>query len=304
MRTHLFFDRFVSLALCAAFALIAAAAVQRWVVKGALPGPVWWLAAPVLAGVAALLFAMLRRIELRDVATLVDRLGGTHDRSLTALAFAESPTPFQTLAAQECRAFLAKKNFARLVPIRVPRAARYLLIPIVTLALLHWEARLADDARRRTAEAAQKEAAPTAQRLEQLAKEIEKSPEIAKDDELKKLAEQLRKSAEQLRAQKNGADEAAKAALRELSNLEQMLAQMQKPPASATPEEMKRLAEDLAKNDATKAAADAMKAGNLAEAAKELDDASKQPTKELAEKTLREALERLSAGCRATSSSV
>ncbi len=293
MRAQLFFDRFVALALCAAFALIAVAAVQRWVVKGALPQPVWWLAAPVLAAVAALLFAMLRRIELRDAACLVDRLGGTHDRSLTALAFAETPTPFQTLAAQECRAFLAKKNYARLVPIRVPQAARYLLIPIVTLALLHWESRLADDARRRSAEAAQKEAGPTAQRLEQLAKEIEKSPDAAKDEELKKLAEQLRKSAEQLRAQDNGADEAAKAALRELSNLEQMLAQMQKPPASATPEEMKRLAEDLAKNDATKPAADAMKAGDMAEAAKELEDAAKHPTKEEAEKTLRDALERL-----------
>ena len=289
----MFFDRFVSLALCAAFALIVIAMVQRWILKGALPGPVWWLAAPVLAGVAALLLAMLRRIEIRDVAGCVDRLGGTHDRFLTALAFAKTPTPFQSLAAQECRDFLAKKNFARLIPIRLPQAARWLLIPIVTLALLHWESRLAADARRLAAEAAQKEAAPTAQRLEQLAKEIEKSPDGAKDEELKKLAEQLRKSAEQLRAQDNGADEAAKAALRELSSLEQMLAQMQKPPASATPEEMKRLAEDLAKNDATKPAADAMKAGNLAEAAKELEDAAKQPTKEEAEKTLRQALERL-----------
>ena len=293
IRIQLFFDRFVGLALCAAAALIAIGAAQRWVLHGALPGPVWWAAAPALAGFAALLFAMFRRIELRDIAGLVDRLGGTHDRSLTALAFAESPTPFQTLAAQECRAFLAKKNFARLVPIRLPHAARYLLIPVVTLALLHWESRIAGDARRRAAEAAQAEAGPTAQRLEQLAKEIERSPDAAKDEELKKLAEQLRKSAEQLRAQDNGADEAAKAALRELSNLEQMLAQMQKPPAIASPEEMKRLAEDLAKNDATKAAAEAMKAGNLAEAAKELEDAAKQPTKDEAEKTLREALERL-----------
>ena len=293
VRTQWFLDRFTSLALCAAFALIVIAAVQRWVLKGALPDPLWWLAAPALAGLAALLFAMLRRIELRDIAGLLDRLGGTHDRSLTALAFAENPTPFQTLAARECRAFLAKKNFARLVPIRLPRAARFLLFPIFTLALLHWESRLADDARRRTAGAAQKETAPTAQRLEQLAKEIEKSPDAAEDGELKKLAGQLRKSAEQLRKQDHGADEAAKAALRELSNLEQMLAQMQKPPASATPEEMKRLAEDLAKNDATKSAAEAMKAGNLAEAAKELEDAAKQPTKEEAEKTLREALDRL-----------
>ena len=290
---QLFLERFVSFALCAAVALIVAAAAQRWLLSGTLPGSVWWFAAPALACVAALLAAMCRRFALRDIAGLVDRLGGTHDRSLTALTFAESATPFQELAAQECRGFLSKKNFARLVPVRLPTAARYLLVPVITIALLHWESRLAADARQRAADAAQKEAAPTANRLEQLAKEIEKAIDPAKDAKLKKLAEQLKKSAEQLRAQENGAEEAAKAALRELSNLEQMLAQMQKPPASATPEEMKRLAEDLAKNDATKAAAEAMKAGNLAEAAKELEDAAKQPTKEEAEKTLREALDRL-----------
>ena len=293
VRAQWFLDRFVSLALCAAFALIVIAAVQRWLLHGAPLGPVWWIAAPALACIVALLAAVLRRIDIRDIAGLVDRLGSTHDRALTALAFAESATPFQQLAAQESRAFLSKKNFAKLIPIRLPHAARYLLIPVITLALLHWESRLAADARQRAAEAAQREAAPTAQRLEQLAKEIEKTLDPAKDDELKKLAEQLKKSAEQLRAEDNGADEAAKAAMRELSNLEQMLRQMQKPPASASPEEMKRLAEALAKNDATKPAAEAMQAGNLAEAAKELEDAAKQPTKEEAEKTLREALERL-----------
>ena len=293
VRAQWFLDRFVSLALCAALALIAIAALRRGLLHGAPLGPVWWIAAPSLACIGALLAAMFRRIDLRDIAGLVDRLGGTHDRSLTALAFAESATPFQQLAARESRAFLSKKNFARLIPIKLPHAARYLLVPVVTLALLHWESRLAADARQRAAEAAQKEAAPTAQRLEQLAKEIEKTLDPTKDDELKKLAEQLKKSAEQLRAENNGADEAAKAAMRELSNLEQMLRQMQKPTASASPEEMKRLAEALAKNDATKPAAEAMQAGNLAEAAKELEDAAKQPTKEEAEKTLREALDRL-----------
>ena len=293
MRAQSFCDRFVSFALCAAFALIFIAAVRRWVLHGPPLPPVWWLAAPALAGLAAFVGTIARCIELRDVAGIVDRLGGTHDRSLTALAFAETTTPFHQLAAEECRAFLAKKNFAGLIPIRLPHAARYLLVPIVTLALLHWESRIAADARQRATDAAQKQVNPTAQQLEQLARQIEKTLDPAKDEELKKIAGQLRKSAEQLRAQDNGADEAAKAALRELSNLEQMLQQMQKPPADASPEEMKRLAEALAKNDATKPAAEAMKAGNLAEAAKELEEAAKQPGRDEAEKTLREALERL-----------
>ena len=288
-----FFERFVTFALCAAFALIAFAAAQRWVWHGPPPARIWWLAAPSLAGLAAFLTTMLRRVELREIAGLVDRLGGTHDRALTALAFAETPTHFQKLAIEECRAFLAQKNLARLIPIRLPRAVPWLLIPIITLALLHWESRLADDAREREKAAAQKQVNPTANQLEQLAKEMGETLDPAKDEALKKLAEQLRKSAEQLRTQDSGADEAAKAALRELSQLQQMLQQMQKAPADASPEEMKQLADDLAKNDATKDAAAAMKSGDLAQAAQELEDAARQPTKEEAEKTLREALDRL-----------
>ena len=294
MRAQWFFERFVRFALCAGFALIVIGAWQRWVQPGTPLLRIWWFAAPALAGVAAFIVTMLRRVDLRDVAGIVDRLGGTHDRSLTALAFRETPTPFQQLAAEECRAFLAKKDLARLIPIRLPRAIRYLLIPLVTLALLHWESRIAADARRLAAEAAQKQVTPTVIQLEKLAKEIEKTLDPAKDEELKNLAEMLKKSAEQLRAQDNGADEAAKAALRELSNLEQMLQQMQKAPANASAEEMKKLAEELAKNETTKEAAEAMQSGDLAQAAKELEEAAKQPTKEEAEKTLREALDRLS----------
>lgn len=293
MRAQWFFDRFVSFALCAAFALIVITASQRWLLHGPPLQPLWWLAAPAFAVVAAMFATMLRRVEMRDVAGIVDRLGGTHDRSLTALAFTENPTPFQRLAAEECRTFLAKKNLARLIPIRAPRAIRYLIIPIITLALLHWESRIAAEGRERAAEAAQKQVSPTANQLDALAKEIEKSLDPAKDDELKKLAGQLKKSAEQLRAQDNGADEAAKAALRELSNLQQMLQQMQKAPASASPEEMKQLAAELAKNESTKPAAEAMQSGDLEKAAKELEDAAKQPSKEEAEKTLKEALDRL-----------
>lgn len=294
MRAHWFMDWFVRFTLCAGFMLIVIVAGLRWVLHREPLPPAWWLAAPAFAALAAFFATMLRRVPLPDVAATVDRLGGTHDRSLTALAFTGKPTPFQQLAADECRAFLARKNLPRLIPIRMPGAIRYLIFPVITLALLHWESRIAAGERQRAAEAAQKQVSPTANQLEQLAKEIEKSLDPAKDEELKKLAEQLRKSAEQLRAQENGADEAAKNALRELSNLQQLVQQMQKPPENVSPEEMKQLAEALAKNEATKPAADAMQAGDLAKAAQELEDAAKQPTKEEAEKALREALERLS----------
>ncbi len=293
MRFQWFMERFVTFVLCAALVLVVITAAQRWLLHMPPLSPPWWLVAPAVAVVLAWLAAWLRRVDLREVAAVVDRLGNTHDRSLSALAFGEKTTPFQELAAQECRTFLAQKNLARLIPVRFPSAVGYVLIPLATLTLLQWEARLAGDARQRLAEAAQKQVDPTAQQLEKLAREIDKSLDPNKDAVLKKLAEQLKKSAEQLRAQENGADEAAKAALRELSNLEQMLQQMQKAPASASPEEMKQLGEELAKNDATKAAAEAMKSGDLQKAAKELEDAAKQPGKEEAEKTLREALDRL-----------
>ncbi|HZJ17447.1 MAG TPA: hypothetical protein VFD27_20510 [Chthoniobacteraceae bacterium] len=294
LRTQLFFESFVSIALAAGLALLIAAAVQRWLRDGATLDALWWWGALVFVTVSALLAAGCRRLGLKEIAILVDRLGGTRDRFLTALSFADSASDFENLAVHECRAFLAKRNFARHVPLRLPFATRYLLVPAIALALLQWEAQLAEEARRRAAEAAQQEVGGTTSQLEQLAKEIEKANDKAGDEELKKIAEQVKKSAEQLRAQNNGADEAAKAALRELSNLEQMLQQLQKPPAAATPEEMKQLAKSLAQNPATEKAAEALEAGQLAEAAKELEEAAKQePTKEEAEKTLREALERL-----------
>jgi hypothetical protein len=293
MRTQGFLDRFIRFTLFAALALIVATAGHRWLAFFPPVPSEWWLIAPGIAFLAAFIATMLRPIALRDVAAIVDRLGGTRDRSLTALAFAEKSTPFQQLAEDECRTFLAKKNLSRLIPIRLPRTVRHLLIPVVTLALLHWESRIAADDRRLAAETAQMQVGPTVRHLEQLAREIEKTLDPANDDDLKKLAEQLRMSAADLRAQENGAEEAAKAALRELSSLEQMLREMQKPPESATPEELKQLGNALAQNDATKQAAEAMKAGNLAEASRELEEAAKKPTKEEAEKTLREALERL-----------
>jgi tetratricopeptide (TPR) repeat protein len=276
--------------------MLIASAAQRWLLQGGALGASWWWGALGIVAVGALLAAAWRQFDLKEVAVLVDRLGGTRDRFLTALTFAGSERDFEGLAFHECRAFLATENFARRVRVRLPFATRFLLVPAIALALLQWEARLAEDARRRAAEAAQREVGGTTQQLERLAKEIEKASDKAGDEELKRIAEQLKKSAEQLRAQNNGADDAAKAALRELSNLEQMLQQLQKPPAAATPEEMKQLAKSLAQNPATEKAAEALQAGQLADAAKELEDAAKQePTKEEAEKTLREALDRLAA---------
>jgi chemotaxis protein histidine kinase CheA len=294
LRANLFLDRLATFVLFAGMALVVIAAARRWLLH-ANPLPIQWAAYAAGAAVLfALMAAIARRIDLHAVAECVDRLGETRDRFLSALTFSKAETDFQELARNECRTFLRRKKLERLVRLRLPGVVLWLAVPAIAILLMQWEWQLAADARRAAAEAAQRETEPTANRLEQLAKEIEKTNDPEREAELKKLAEQLRKSAERLRAQDNGAEEAAKAALRELSSLEQMLAQMQKPPASASPEEMKELAKALEKNDATKDAAQAMKEGKLAEAGNKLEDAAKQElTKQEAEKALKDALDRL-----------
>ena len=151
------------------------------------------------------------------------------------------------------------------------------------------------DARRLAAAEAQLRAGPTARQLEQLAQELAKTKEATADQDLDKIAEHLRQSAQRLRAEDASAEEATKAGLRELAELEQMLRQMQEQaPPNTSPEELQQLAKALAQNEATKKVAEALQAGQLAEAAQRLEAAAKDaPSQEAAEQTLREALERL-----------
>ncbi len=293
IRFGLFVEWLMVFALLIAAGLVVWAALGRWLGFPLSLDQRTLAGAPAAAVLLAVLAAAFHRISLDDVATTLDRLGDTHDRFLTALSFSKAPDAFQDLALHECRRFLARNDFSRRIPLRWPREARWLAVPLLALALLHWESRIDAAARALAAEAAQREVAPTLRQLDQLAKQISKDAEANRDEELKKIAAQLKKSADQLRAQENGADDAAKAALRELSKLEQLVQQMQQPPASASPEELKQLAKALEQNDATKQAAAAMQSGKLDAAAERLDDAAKQPDKEAAEKTLREALERL-----------
>jgi hypothetical protein len=232
-----------------------------------------------------------------EVAATVDRLGDTRDRFVTALKFSELPSivEMQAMALRECRVFIQSRDFRTLTRWRWPREAPYLLVPAIALALLQWEERIAVQEKRSAAAAAQLEVAGTVRHLEQLARETEKANEQANSEELKKMAEQLKRSAEELRAGATDKTEAEKAALRQLSALEQLVREMEKSPANASAEEMKEVAEALARNDATKDAAAAMQAGKMAEAAKALDDAAQKDevTAEKAEEALQQALQRL-----------
>ena len=291
----------VRCALFAGGALVVLGAGNRWLL-GRLPlDPQVALAAAAAVPVLALLAAIAQRKTLPQIAGLLDRLGGTRDRFFTALAFSkdEAGSEMQAMAVRECAAFARGGDFGRLVRVRVPREAAWLLVPAVALGMLQWEARTAFAARLAETGAAKSEVEDTAKKLEELARQTEKANAEAMTGELRKIAGELRRSAEQLRANATHPEDAAKSALRELSALEQMVQELQKSPG-ASPEEMKEMAKALAENEATKEAAKAMDAGELAKAAEELEKAMRQLAEKKDERTeqqiqqaLEQALKRL-----------
>jgi len=286
----------IKAALLTGAALVVLGAVNRWLL-GRLPLD-WPVAGGVAsaAGLIALVVTVARRRNLAEVAGVVDRLGGTRDRFLTALNFSTEANDdgMRSMAVQECVRFVQGGKFSRLVPVRMPREAVYLLVPVVALALLQWEARETFAVRDAATAEARAAVEDTAKKLEELARQTAKANEEAKSEELKKLAEQLQRSAEELRANAKNAEAAGKSALRELSALEQLVQEMQKSPAAATPEEMAALAKALEENAATKDAAEAMAKGDLAKAAEELEKAMQQLAEQKDERTpeqIKEALD-------------
>ncbi len=282
--------------------LVIAGVIRRFIFN--LPP---WSAQLALWGAAAVvglsLFATwLRRPSLPQTAVAIDRLGSTRDRFLTALDFsAEANTPsLRALAVRECTEFIRGGDFARLVRLRFPRELPYLIVPALALALLYWEARGTLGERAEEKAAAQAEVEGTAKTLEELARQMEKADEKNQTEDLKKLAEELKRSAQQLRAEATTSEEAEMAALRELSELEKLVQELQKQPGTPSPAELRELAQALEKQDETKDAAASLTAGDLAKAAEQLEKAMKDlteagddATKEQIDKALKEAMERL-----------
>ncbi len=289
-------------ALLLGAALVVVGAVKRALF--ALPpwsAPLaWWGAAAALALSVGLTW--LRRLTLPEAAAAIDRLGQTRDRFLTALDFSkdDGDPGLRALAVQECAQFVRGGNFARLVRLRVPRELPYLIVPALALALLYWEARGTLGARAEEVAAAQAQVEGTAKKLEDLARQMEKANEKTPTEDLKKVAEELKRSAQQLRAEAKTSEEAEKASLRELSELEKLVQELQKQPGTPTPAELRELAKALEKQEQTKEAAASLKEGALAKAAEQLEKAMQdlaekgdEATKEQIEQALKDAMERL-----------
>jgi plasmid stabilization system protein ParE len=258
-----------------------------------LPAMSLWVLIPPFAGgiVCSGIMALAFPPTLREAARAADAIWDTDDRFVTAIDFLgrKTPTDFEKLALAECAQFVNREKRTAEVP--PPAELRWVVVPIVMIAILSWDSVREESAAQALVEASTRETSGTVRKLDKLAVQLEKKS--AAEDEARKLAERLRKAAEQLRAEAKEGRDGEKAALRELSKLEQLVNEMRQQHA-ATPEELKALAEALAKHDETKDAAEEMKHGNFAEAAKKLDEAANNPeTAAAAEKSLERAVEHL-----------
>lgn len=283
------------------YGLLLALTAAAWWLGEFAPNPEgipFMLGWPLAFGTAAgLVLALIRFPAMEHVARTADRVGGTRDRLLTGLLFSRKSvvTEIESLAVAEADGYARGRDFRRLFPIRVPQEFFWLLAPLAMIGLLWWDAMQAAAARDRHAADATAEIAGTAGQLERLAGNLEAKALQGNDADILRIADRLRRSAEQMRAEAARGGDAQKAALRELAMLEQMAKELRQPEA-ATPDELKALADALMRNDRTRPAADDMKRGDLAEAAKKLgkEAASPEtPPDEQMRQTIRQALDHL-----------
>ncbi|MEQ1851603.1 MAG: hypothetical protein ABMA01_08425 [Chthoniobacteraceae bacterium] len=278
--------------------LMALTAVAWWAgefrpVPAEIPFVLGW--PPAAGALAGLVLAVLGRPATEDVARTVDAIGATRDRLLTGLLFSRKPDPTAMESLALAARYVRGRDFRPLLPIRPPRELAWLGAPIAVLALLWWDAMHMASTRERRAETEAAAISGTTDGIERLAREIERQADHSKEAELKKLAGRLRQSAEQMRAEAARGGDAQKAALRELAMLEQWVKELRRP-GTATPDELKTLADALMKHEQTREAAKDIETGDLARASKKLGQAAQEQNAASAEKlrqTIEQALDHL-----------
>ena len=253
---------------------------------------------PFMFGViAALAITALRFPRLDRVARALDVAGATRDRFVTGLRLVEKGrvSELETIAMREIAGWVRGRKLGALLPVRFPRELLWIAVPVAMLALLWWDAM--HTAAGKDQRAAQETAAisGTAEQLEHIAKLTDILANENQEKVMKLIAERLRQSAGQMRAEAADGKDARKAALRELALLEEFVKELRRPEA-ATPEELKALAEAMAKHEQTREAAKDIAGGNIADAAKKLTQAAAQdgaPNAAAVRETLKQALDHL-----------
>lgn len=249
----------------------------------------------ILGALAALVSTAIQFPRLERVARALDAAGATRDRFVTGLRLAEKAgtNELETVALAEIAGWARARKLGPLLPVRLPRELPWIAAPVAMLALLWWSAMNAAATKDQRAAAEMAAISDTVKQLEHIARLTDIQANENKEKELKWIAERLRQSAEQMRAEAADGKDARKAALRELANLEDIVKQLRRP-ETATPEELKALAEALAKHEQTRDAAKDIAGGNLAAAAKKLAQAAQDaPSAEQVNATLKQALDHL-----------
>lgn len=209
-----------------------------------------------------------------ETARILDRRAATRERFTTALGLGGQAklAPVESLAAAECARFAGSFPVRRWTPLTIPRAARWLPVPLVTLSLLLGRASLPGGAGG-TDPALQAVLRAQADELQRAADTVADR----KDDADRRLAEELARAAERLRqaatARNPDDPEAARRdALRELSDLQDRLRRLAAG-SGPSPAELAALAAALQRDgsEAARAAAEALRRGDHGEAARQLE---------------------------------
>jgi flagellar biosynthesis GTPase FlhF len=281
--TQRFLDWLCACVLTAGALLVAAGSVS-FLCGEAVFRLAWLTIALGLALGAALLGTASGWIDLENTARIVDRRARTHDRFHTALAFlGRSPrSAFEELTLAECLHYGENFPVRRWTPILWPRAARFLAVPGLALALLCWHAslRIGEPPADPALDAA---IAQRAAILQTLAEKLRRADAQGKTPDLERLAAEMKRSAERLRnASAESAPDKLKGALGEISALESMLAGMKQAATAekASPAELAALSAALAANPQTQDAAKAVQQGQLEQAAAQLEQALQQLEKQ------------------------
>lgn len=275
-----FLERLAGWLLVGAGALVAVGAWRRWQWLGEPWDPrlAGWIGSGAVA--LAVLTTLARIPRMTAVARWLDRAAETRDRFTTALAFCGAEKDARALAVEECSDYVARTDFQSHARLRWPARLGWIVVPILALALLQWEMQMTAAARAKEIAAAQETVSDPARELEELARKIEQG---ADSEERRRLAEELRRRAERLRAEAKNPEDAEKAALREISEIEQLVREMQKQPSASR--ELQELAKALHQTEKTRAAADALRGGDLAKAAEELEKSLRDLAKNKDERT-------------------
>ena len=271
------------------FAFASVAVLAFGIVRFFRGEPVWnlWSAIILLWLPVSMAFLMTFGLNgsvraLDHAALSIDHLAETHNRFHTALILSRRVfthrTLLENLALEECAGFIRTFDYRPFLPVRPTRAWLFAAAPLVSLALLAWQASLGigqppSDQVLTAAVANRADAlAATADRLHH---EGQKTP----SPELEKIAEAMKRSAERLRDSQRQADEQKlKTALGELSSLEGMLAAMKQAAKDEkiSPGELAALAAALAASAPAKTAGEAIKQGRLEQAGDQLEKLAEQ----------------------------